>query len=123
MWLWVVVAVAAAVHAAVIDENENRRIRDAKDEIFNKYKTTLDTKKRKKQRVSVVSFFFAVRNSGLYVRQTLRFCRPSLSDSSRPVSYRKRKKMPASWFQSRFSWNQENHVFPELCLFRQSGFA
>ena len=42
---------------------------------------------------------------------------------SRPVSYRKRKKMPASWFQSRFSWNQENHVFPELCLFRQSGFA
>jgi len=25
------------VHAAVIDENENRRIRDAKDEIFNKY--------------------------------------------------------------------------------------
>lgn len=37
MWLWIVVAVAAAVHAAVIDEDENRRIRKAKDEIFVKY--------------------------------------------------------------------------------------
>ena len=37
MWLWIIVAVVAAVHAAVIDEDENRRIRDAKDEIFDKY--------------------------------------------------------------------------------------
>lgn len=37
MWLWIIVAVVAAVHTAVIDEDENRRIRDAKDEIFNKY--------------------------------------------------------------------------------------
>ena len=37
MWLWIIVAVAAAVHAAVIDEDENRRIRKAKDEIFVKY--------------------------------------------------------------------------------------
>ncbi len=34
MWLWIIVAVAAAVHAAVIDEDENKRIRKAKDEIF-----------------------------------------------------------------------------------------
>ena len=37
MWLWIVVAVAAAVHAAVIDDEENRRIRKAKEEIFVKY--------------------------------------------------------------------------------------
>ena len=37
MWLWIVVAVAAAVHAAVISDDENRRIQNAKDEIFNKY--------------------------------------------------------------------------------------
>lgn len=37
MWLWIIVTVVAAVHTAVIDEDENRRIRDAKDEIFNKY--------------------------------------------------------------------------------------
>lgn len=37
MWLWIVVAVAAAVHAAVIDDEENRRIRKTKDEIFVKY--------------------------------------------------------------------------------------
>lgn len=37
MWLWVIVAVAAAVHAAVISDDENRRIQNAKDEIFNKY--------------------------------------------------------------------------------------
>ena len=37
MWLWIIVAVAAAVHAAVIDDDENRRIRKAKDEIFVKY--------------------------------------------------------------------------------------
>lgn len=37
MWLWVVVAVAAAVHAAVISDDENRRIQNAKDKIFNKY--------------------------------------------------------------------------------------
>ena len=37
MWLWIVVAVAATVDAAVIDEDENRRIRKAKDEIFVKY--------------------------------------------------------------------------------------
>lgn len=37
MWLWIVVAVAATVHAAVIDEDENKRIRKTKDEIFVKY--------------------------------------------------------------------------------------
>lgn len=37
MWPWIVVAVAAAVHAAVISDEENRRIQNAKDEIFNKY--------------------------------------------------------------------------------------
>lgn len=37
MWLWIIVAVAAAVHAAVIDDEENRRIRKAKEEIFVKY--------------------------------------------------------------------------------------
>ena len=37
MWLWVVVAVAAAVHATVISDEENRRIRKAKEEIFVKY--------------------------------------------------------------------------------------
>lgn len=37
MWLWIVVAVATAVHAAVISDEENRRIRKAKEEIFVKY--------------------------------------------------------------------------------------
>ena len=37
MWLWIVVAVVAAVHEAVIDEDENKRIRKTKDEIFIKY--------------------------------------------------------------------------------------
>ena len=37
MWLWIIVAVAAAVHAAVISDEENRRIRKAKDKIFVKY--------------------------------------------------------------------------------------
>ena len=37
MWLWIIVAVAAAVHAAVISDEENRRIRKAKEEIFVKY--------------------------------------------------------------------------------------
>lgn len=37
MWLWIIVAVVAAVHAAVIDNEENRRIRKTKDEIFVKY--------------------------------------------------------------------------------------
>lgn len=37
MWLWIIVAVVAAVHAAVISDEENRRIRKAKEEIFNKY--------------------------------------------------------------------------------------
>lgn len=37
MWLWVVVAVATAVHATIISDDENRRIQNAKDEIFNKY--------------------------------------------------------------------------------------
>lgn len=40
MWLWIVVAVAAAVQAAVIDDEEDRRIRKAKDEIFVKYSGT-----------------------------------------------------------------------------------
>lgn len=37
MWLWIVVVVVAAVHAAVISDEENRRIRNAKEEIFVKY--------------------------------------------------------------------------------------
>lgn len=37
MWLWIVVVVATAVHAAVISDEENRRIRKAKEEIFVKY--------------------------------------------------------------------------------------
>lgn len=37
MWLWIIVAVAAAVHAAVISDEENRRIQNTKDKIFNKY--------------------------------------------------------------------------------------
>lgn len=37
MWLWIVVVVVATVHAAVIDDEENRRIRKTKDEIFVKY--------------------------------------------------------------------------------------
>ena len=37
MWLWIVVAVAAVMHAAVISDEENRRIRNAKEEIFVKY--------------------------------------------------------------------------------------
>ena len=74
--------------------------------------------KRKKQQMPAVSLSFNVRNSGLCVRQTLRFCRPSSSDSSRPASYRKRKKMPASWFQSRFSRSQENRRL-HICGFRR----
>ena len=31
MWLWIVVAVAAVMHAAVISDEENRRIRNAKE--------------------------------------------------------------------------------------------
>ena len=37
MWLWNIVAVVTAVHAAVISDEENRRIRKAKEEIFVKY--------------------------------------------------------------------------------------
>jgi len=37
MWLWIVVAVAAVMHTAVISDEENRRIRNAKEEIFVKY--------------------------------------------------------------------------------------
>jgi len=37
MWLWIVVAVAAAVHAEVISDDENRRIKDIKDEVLGKY--------------------------------------------------------------------------------------
>lgn len=29
MWLWVVVAVAAAVHATIISDDENRRIQNS----------------------------------------------------------------------------------------------
>ena len=63
MWLWVVVAVAAAVHAAVIDENENRRIRDAKDEIFNKYTRLRQT--LKKERSSGYPLFLSFLLSGI----------------------------------------------------------
>lgn len=37
MWLWIVVAVVAAAHAAVISDEENRLIRKVKEEIFVKY--------------------------------------------------------------------------------------
>lgn len=37
MWLWVVVTVAAAVHATIISDDENRRIKDIKDEVLGKY--------------------------------------------------------------------------------------
>ncbi len=37
MWLWIVVAVAAAVHATIISDDENRRIKDIKDEVLGKY--------------------------------------------------------------------------------------
>lgn len=37
MWLWIVVAVVAVIHVAVISDEENRRIRNAKEEIFVKY--------------------------------------------------------------------------------------
>lgn len=37
MWLWIVVAVVAAAHAAVIDNEENKQIRDAKDEVLIKH--------------------------------------------------------------------------------------
>lgn len=37
MWLWIIVAVAAAVHAAVISDEENKRIRKAKEESFVKH--------------------------------------------------------------------------------------
>ena len=37
MWLWIVVAVAAAVHAEVISDDENRRIKDIKNEVLGKY--------------------------------------------------------------------------------------
>ena len=37
MWLWIVVAVVAAVHATIISDDENRRIKDIKDEVLGKY--------------------------------------------------------------------------------------
>lgn len=37
MWLWIVVAVSTAVHAAVISDDENRRIKDIKAEVLGKY--------------------------------------------------------------------------------------
>lgn len=37
MWLWIVVAVAAAVHATIISDDDNRRIKDIKDEVLGKY--------------------------------------------------------------------------------------
>lgn len=37
MWLWIIVTVVATVHAAVIDEDENQRIKDIKDEVLGKY--------------------------------------------------------------------------------------
>lgn len=40
MWLWIVVAVATAVHAAVISDDENRRIKDIKDEVLGRYTKT-----------------------------------------------------------------------------------
>ena len=37
MWLWIVVAVAAIVHSLLIDDDENQRIKDIKDEALGKY--------------------------------------------------------------------------------------
>lgn len=37
MWLWIVVAVAAIVHSLLIDDDENQRIKDIKDEVLGKY--------------------------------------------------------------------------------------
>ena len=75
---------------------------------------------KKRERYSRCPLFLslAVRNSGLCVCQILRFCRLLSSDFSRPVSYRKRKKMPASGFQSRFSRSQENRRL-HICGFRR----
>ena len=66
------------------------------------------SKKRERYSRRPLFLSLAVRNSGLCVCQILRFCRLLSSDFSRPASYRKRKKMPASGFQSRFSRSQEN---------------
>lgn len=37
MWLWIIVAVVAAVHTTIISDDENRRIKDIKDEVLGKY--------------------------------------------------------------------------------------
>ena len=53
MWLWIVVAVAAVMHAAVISDEENRRIRNAKEEIFVKYsRIRYVLKKRRRGRLA-----------------------------------------------------------------------
>lgn len=84
---------------------------------------------KKRERYSRYPLFLslAVRNSGLCVCQILRFCRLLSSDFSRPASYRKRKKMPASGFQSRFSRSQKKsqvtylRLSPQIC--NESSFA
>lgn len=37
MWFWIIVAVAAIVHSLVIDDDENQRIKNIKDEVLGKY--------------------------------------------------------------------------------------
>lgn len=37
MWLWIIVAVAAIVHSLVINDDENQRIKNIKDEVLGKY--------------------------------------------------------------------------------------
>ena len=48
MWLWIVVAVAAVMHAAVISDEEN----------LTDTKARIPDSKREKQRASAVSFSF-----------------------------------------------------------------
>ena len=50
MWLWIVVAVVAVIHAAVISDEENRRIRNAKEEIFRQVFENLICIEEKKKR-------------------------------------------------------------------------
>lgn len=78
----------------------------------------MPAKKRERCSRCPLSLSFAVKNSDLYDGQIPRSCRPLSSDFSRPASYRKRKKMPASGFQSRFSRSQENRRL-HICVFRR----
>lgn len=37
MWFWIIVTITAIVHSLVIDDNENQRIKNIKDEVLGKY--------------------------------------------------------------------------------------